>query len=389
MGGAGSGRTAGTEKIVGNILGTNQPAPTSDDSFYLPNYSGVQTAALKTSAPLGGGAVDSVFTRTGDVVATTNDYTWAQIDKTTSSIADITTRAISDTTGTLAIARGGTGDTTATAAFDALAPTTTEGDIIYYNGTDNVRLAKGSDNQVLTATATTINWEAAAGGGSVDPILDFGFGSYYPNTASSAAIPGTNMWDAITETDTTSAIAASDEFGGYWLQRSSNTLDSTAVIEMSDQIRLNYEPHAWFAFRSPKLTVSGGELFAGWANGAITQVAGSAISYVGLYLSGALSTYNWIHGRASATETLIDTGVARTQNWLIVELNSDGTGNVTATLFNSGGTVLRTDTLSGANVPAIDTEMESKVGTAAESSGAVETQHYFGYIRQAHTSGAF
>ena len=39
------------------------------------------------------GAVDSVFTRTGAVVAATNDYTWAQIDKSTSDIADITTKS--------------------------------------------------------------------------------------------------------------------------------------------------------------------------------------------------------------------------------------------------------------------------------------------------------
>jgi len=41
----------------------------------------------------GGGAVTSVFSRTGDVVAETNDYTWAKVDKTTSSIADITTKS--------------------------------------------------------------------------------------------------------------------------------------------------------------------------------------------------------------------------------------------------------------------------------------------------------
>ena len=62
----------------------------------------------------GTGLVSSVFTRTGAVVAAANDYTWAQIDKATSSLADITTRAISDTTGTLAVARGGTGGTAST-----------------------------------------------------------------------------------------------------------------------------------------------------------------------------------------------------------------------------------------------------------------------------------
>jgi hypothetical protein len=40
-----------------------------------------------------GGAVTSVFSRTGAVTAQANDYTWAQIDKTTSDIADITTKS--------------------------------------------------------------------------------------------------------------------------------------------------------------------------------------------------------------------------------------------------------------------------------------------------------
>ena len=66
--------------------------------------------------------------------------------------------------GPLAIARGGTGQATQTPAFDALAPTTTEGDIIYHNGTDNVRLAKGSALQQLrmNAGATAPEWAAPA-----------------------------------------------------------------------------------------------------------------------------------------------------------------------------------------------------------------------------------
>lgn len=57
----------------------------------------------------------------------------------------------------LAISRGGTGQTTAVAAFDALAPTTTAGDIIVHNGTDNVRQAIGSDGQVLVVDTTLGN----------------------------------------------------------------------------------------------------------------------------------------------------------------------------------------------------------------------------------------
>jgi hypothetical protein len=66
-------------------------------------------------------------------------------------------------TGTVAIANGGTGQTTATAAFDALAPTTTQGDTIYYNGTDNVRLAKGTAGQalIMNSGATAPEWGTA------------------------------------------------------------------------------------------------------------------------------------------------------------------------------------------------------------------------------------
>jgi hypothetical protein len=48
----------------------------------------------------GGGAVSSVFARTGAVVAAANDYTWAQVNKATSSLADIATRAQTALTGT-------------------------------------------------------------------------------------------------------------------------------------------------------------------------------------------------------------------------------------------------------------------------------------------------
>lgn len=69
------------------------------------------------------------------------------------------------TSGQLAIANGGTGQATASAAFNALSPITTTGDLIIGNGTNSAtRLGIGTNGQVLTSNGTTASWSAATGG---------------------------------------------------------------------------------------------------------------------------------------------------------------------------------------------------------------------------------
>lgn len=58
----------------------------------------------------------------------------------------------------LPVGNGGTGQTTATAAFDALAPSSpAQGDILYYNGTHWVRLAAGTSGQALKTQGAGAN----------------------------------------------------------------------------------------------------------------------------------------------------------------------------------------------------------------------------------------
>lgn len=64
------------------------------------------------------------------------------------------------------IANGGTGQTTASAAFNALSPITTTGDLIIGNGTNSAtRLGIGSNSTVLTSNGTTATWAAIPAGG--------------------------------------------------------------------------------------------------------------------------------------------------------------------------------------------------------------------------------
>lgn len=125
---------------------------------------------------------------------------WTKISKTASSLADLDTRSAADLTsgtlpdarfpatlpaasgvnltalngsniasGTVAIARGGTGAGTASAAFDALSPLTTQGDLLYYT-TTNARLPKGTGLQLLrmNAGATAPEWFTATTPAPVD-----------------------------------------------------------------------------------------------------------------------------------------------------------------------------------------------------------------------------
>jgi len=68
-------------------------------------------------------------------------------------------------TNPVAINLGGTGQATASAAFNALSPITTTGDLIIGNGTNSAtRLGIGANGYILTSNGTTASWQASTGG---------------------------------------------------------------------------------------------------------------------------------------------------------------------------------------------------------------------------------
>ena len=73
--------------------------------------------------------------------------------------------------GTATISQGGTGQTSATAAFNALSPLSTEGDLLYYHTSANARLAKGTNGQCLTSNGTDPVWgSCSTGSGTVSSV---------------------------------------------------------------------------------------------------------------------------------------------------------------------------------------------------------------------------
>jgi trimeric autotransporter adhesin len=89
--------------------------------------------------------------------------------------------------GTLAVTNGGTGQTTAGAAFNALSPITTTGDLILGNGTNSAtRLAIGANGYLLSSDGTTASWQPAPAGG----VTTFAGGTtgLTPASATSGAI---------------------------------------------------------------------------------------------------------------------------------------------------------------------------------------------------------
>lgn len=98
-----------------------------------------------------------------------------------------TTGTAAGLSATLAIGSGGTGQTTAGAAFNALSPITTTGDLIIGNGTNSAtRLGIGANGYLLSSNGTTASWQPAPANGVT--TFDAGTTGFTPSTATSGAI---------------------------------------------------------------------------------------------------------------------------------------------------------------------------------------------------------
>lgn len=137
---------------------------------------GDNTGAASTLAK---GADNQVLRMDGDnphweTLGTMADQNADNVNITGGAMAGVTVTGgtVSGLTAPLALADGGTGQTTKQAAFDGLSPLTTQGDILTHDGTNNVRLARGTAGKYLRVNAggTDIEW----GDGYVSPTTTQG-----------------------------------------------------------------------------------------------------------------------------------------------------------------------------------------------------------------------
>ena len=162
------------------------------------NFSGTvglvpQLNQMLSNSPTGGPVFTGIQVTGGSISGTA--ITGGSIGSTaitggTINSAAITGGSISSGTtwagATITIANGGTGQTTASAAFNALSPITTTGDLIIGTGTNTAtRLGIGTNGYVLTSNGTTASWAASTGG-----VTSFSAGStgLTPSTATTGAI---------------------------------------------------------------------------------------------------------------------------------------------------------------------------------------------------------
>lgn len=170
----------------------------------------------------------NTFNNKGSGTVTSVDVSGGTTGLTTSG-GPVTGSGTITLAGTLAIANGGTGQTTANAAFGALSPLTTKGDIVGYS-TVNARVPIGTNGQVLTADSTQtlgLKWAAIAtalngnvraseGGGTVTLLVtDNQIQVFNLSAAETVVLPTTgvkqgDIWRIINPNAFAATIEASD-----------------------------------------------------------------------------------------------------------------------------------------------------------------------------------
>ena len=181
-----------TPAIAVNAQGQITSATNTTITPAIGSITGLGTG-VATALAINTGSVGSVLVNGGPLGTpasgdfTSGSFTWPTFNQnTTGTAAGLST--------TLAIGSGGTGQTTASAAFNALSPITTTGDLIIGNGANSAtRLGIGANNTVLTSNGTTASWVSSSGfmvypGAGIPNSTGSAWGTSYSTTGTGTVV---------------------------------------------------------------------------------------------------------------------------------------------------------------------------------------------------------
>ncbi|MGB4966668.1 MAG: tail fiber domain-containing protein, partial [Candidatus Saccharimonadales bacterium] len=232
--------------------------------------------------------------------------------------SDIT--SLSGLTTALSVGQGGTGAATAQGAINNLSGLTTNGDILYHNGTNTTRLARGTNGQCLSSTATSIQWASCGLGAEADTLATVTARGATTTVASSfqggATIRGLTV-DSATVTDDIISVAITSTAGSRF----------TGTITNAD-LTAN---RTWTLPNASGTFITTGNLASITGTGTITSGVWNGTALTDAYVSDTL-TSSIFRGTGSTTDA-IDLGTAEVAGTL-------ADGNVSDTLtIGAAGTV--------------------------------------------------
>jgi hypothetical protein len=272
--------------------------------------------------------------------------------------------AASSITGTLPIANGGTGQTTASAAFNALSPITSTGDLIVGNGVNSAtRLSIGTNGYILTSNGTTPSWQVLPAGG-----LTYIF--------TTTAVTATDKQGVLTSTA-----------GGAF------TVTLPATPSVGAQVVVADAGNSWGV---NNLTVGrNGSTIGGLAEDLVCDINGVSVQFV--YDGTTWETYAQIGGNGGTAVTLTGTQTLTnktltspviTQNIQVISTNTAAvrsrtyvfTATLTLTLPASptAGDMVMFSNNSGTTTPVIGRNGSNIEGIAEDMT--VDNVNYFGTL---------
>lgn len=217
----------------------------------------------------------------------------------------------SEVEGVLPIANGGTAASTAQGAINNIAGLTINGDLLYHNGTNATRLARGTDGQCLKSSPTSVLWGSCTTGAISALTL-----------AGSSGTP-----QAIADGDTLTIAAGSN------ITTTAGATDTVTVAVVSNPT------FAGLVTANGGLTVEAGDTFT-FGGSAFTSLVGTGLALNAGSLETVLGSSVSLAGEVTGTLPVSNGGTGATSLTANGVLYGNGTGVMQATAVGTTGECL-------------------------------------------------